>query len=217
MNKGDIEQLRVLLAKMSDPTENEYRKILTEFNKYKEKHNPNFPPPKLTFAKQFYLVEKTYMDFYKLVKLFNAETRSEYKSTINNLLLCLFYEIITTLKTNDLFGYYSMGFTLTDADLEKLKGFRNSIFHVPDDEKIFVERASKFINWKEITATMLSNSVVLNRYFLYYKKNHSKFISHEISNWVVRINVRPDIDSEMLKFIQESDRRITRLKEKGML
>jgi hypothetical protein len=135
----------------------------------------------------FYLINDYYGDFVRLRFLLEANQTNEFKSTINRILISLFYEIVTTIKRNDMFGYSWAGFNLTDSEFNIMEGYRNMVFHIPDNEEKFIERANSFLNWDDIVSRMLENSVALNRYIYYSKLWYSQFLNEEISNWKVKL------------------------------
>ena len=198
MINSHVERLKELLAEIDSPTAAEFNKITKEFNKFKNKNNPNFKKSQLSFSKTFYLINDSFEDFQRLTKLLSVAPDKSYRSTLNRFCIGLFYEIVTTIRNYDLFGFMWAGFNLTQEELEKIEGYRHTVFHIPDDEHLFAIRANQFLNMEKLIARFLENSFALNRYINFTKKWYGPFLSQEVKEWKVTLEIQ---NGEMWDFV----------------
>jgi hypothetical protein len=193
-NTTNVERLKELLAQINNPTTVEFNQITSEFNKFKKRHNPNNSTVSFSFSKMFYLLNLCYEDFIRLQVLLDSILDGKLRPAINGFLIGSFYEMVITIRRNDIFGYVRSGFDLTEEEFEVMEGYRNQIFHIPENEDVFVRRSMKFINWETVVKRIKENTNALVRYISFIKLNYSLFVDDEISKWKVKVNItNPEI------------------------
>ncbi len=165
-----MKQLQKLLSEMNNPTPNEFRKITTEFNKYRDKNNTNFEPVKISQEVMLYFLFDKYKEF-EYLRMFRDSTENyEFRNAASGPMIGYFYEMLATIRRHDIFGWYSSGFNFTDEEMNLMKEYRHTKFHIPDDLDLFEERANNLINWEEVFPKIYDNSRRLKEYIWRFRE-----------------------------------------------